>query len=187
MKRRAFWSGFLGGLILAALVGLLVLPLLGLFDTTATGKPNILDWWGEVNLENSLRWRADDGKIPDGANLEEGFEHYRAMCLHCHGAPDAERQEWAYNMLPVPPKLWDTEVQQMTDAQLFSIIKDGIRMTGMPAFGPTHSNKDIWRIAAFVRRLNQLSPEQKHELREASMAFGHHEEHDEPAEGEHGH
>jgi len=176
MKNSAFWSGILGGLVLAALIGFLILPLLGIFDTTATGKRNILDWWGEMNLENSLRWRAADGAIPAGADLEEGFEHYRDMCLHCHGGPDAQRQEWAHNMLPVPPKLWDEEVQHMTDAQLFSIVKDGIRMTGMPAFGPTHSNKDIWRIVAFVRRLDHLTPEQKHELQKASMSFGHHEE-----------
>jgi len=182
MQSVKFWTGIVSGMILAVLVGFVLLPVLGVFDTTATGTPGILDWWGETNLENSLRWRADDSRIPAIADTEEGFEHYRSMCLHCHGGPGAGRQEWAPHMLPAPPKLWDEEIQQMSDGELFSIVSNGIRMTGMPAFSPIHSDEDIWNMVVFVRRLDQLTEQQKHGLQEAASAF----EHDEDEGREHG-
>lgn len=176
MKNGKLWAGIISGVILAALVGLFLLPLLGLFDTTATGKLNILDKWGETNLENSLRWRASDRSIPAEADFVEGFEHYLTMCLHCHGGPDTSGQEWASHMLPSPPKLWDEEIQNMTDGELFSLVKDGIRMTGMPAFGPIHSEEDLWNIVAFVRRLDQLTEQQKQQLHAAASMFEQHED-----------
>ncbi|HER63153.1 MAG TPA: cytochrome c [Desulfobacteraceae bacterium] len=183
MKSAPFWTGIAGGVILTALTGFVILPILGVFDTTATGKPNILDWWGHVNLENSLRWRAQDSSIPAAADPDQGFEHYLSMCLHCHGGPEASRQEWAHYMLPSPPKLWEEEILHMSDGELFSIISQGIRMTGMPAFGPTHPDEDIWNMVAFVRRLDQLTEQQKQQLHEASSEFGH----GETGDREHGH
>jgi len=173
MKKGAFWVGILGGVVLSGIIGFLLLPLFGIFDTKATGKLNILDWWGETNLENSLRWRAPNNEIPASADTAAGFEYYRTMCLHCHGAPEASREEWAYYMLPHPPKLWENDTQEMRDGEFFTLIKDGIRMTGMPAFGPTHSDSDIWNMVAFMRQLNQLSDEQKRKLEETSRAYGH--------------
>ena len=64
----------------------------------------------------------------------------------------------------------------MTDGELFSLVKDGIRMTGMPSFGPIHSDGDIWNIVAFVRRLGQLTPQQKQQLHEAPSEFEYHKD-----------
>lgn len=184
MKKGAFWLGVFGGIVLSGLVGFLVLPYLGIFDTTATGKPNILDWWGETNLENYVSRQAPGSTIPTNAEIEHGFEHYRSMCLHCHGAPEASGEEWASHMLPAPPELWDEDVQHMSDGELFFIVSNGIRMTGMPAFGPIHSEEDIWNMVAFVRQLTQLTQEQKTELRHAAEKF---EEDEEGESGDHGH
>lgn len=178
MKSGSVWIGIAGGIILSGLVGFLLLPVLGVFDITATGKPGILDWWGETNLENALNRRAPDGSIPSSADPAEGFEHYLSMCIHCHGGPGASRQMWANHMLPLPPKLWEEEIQHMTDGELFYIVGNGIRMTGMPAFSPIHSEEEIWNMVAFVRRLDQLTEQQKQRLQEAASVFGHHGEDD---------
>jgi mono/diheme cytochrome c family protein len=174
MNKSTFWAGIAAGIFLSLLIGFLILPVLGIFDTTATGKLNILDWWGEVNLENSLRWRATDSKIPADTDTARGFALYREMCLHCHGAPGAEREKWAHHMLPLPPKFWeDGEFKDMSDGEIFSLVRDGIRMTGMPAFGPFHSEKDIWNMVAFIRRLDKLTDREKQLLQETAKEYDH--------------
>lgn len=187
MKKGTYWVGVLSGVVLAALVGFFLLPTLGVFDTTATGKPGILDWWGGVNLDNYVSRKAPDSTIPAEADLAEGFEHYLSMCLHCHGGPDASREEWAHHMLPEPPKLWEEDVQQVTDGTLFYVVANGIRMTGMPAFGPVHSEGDIWNIVAIVRQLNQLSTEQKLQMQKTSSGYDHDAEEDAEHGDEKGH
>jgi mono/diheme cytochrome c family protein len=81
----------------------------------------------------------------------------------------------------------------MPDGELFWTISHGIRMTGMPAMGATHSEEELWRIAAFVRELPELSEEQRRRLRgevapakEAEPAVGAHEHegHEHEAKGE---
>lgn len=179
MKSGKFWLGIISGIILSGVVGLLIVPFLGVFPASATGKTNILDWWGHTNLESFLERKSPDANIPAEADLGDGTEDYLAMCLHCHGGPGAERQEWANHMLPLPPKLWKQELQdEMSDGEIFYVISNGIRMTGMPAFGEIHSDRDIWNMVAFVRQLPQLTEQQKQVMLEASNALHHVEDHE---------
>lgn len=173
MRSRTFWIGVIAGVVVSVLIGLFVVPVLGLFEMTATGGPGLLDWWGDTNWESSLVWRAPDEAIPASANPDEGMEHYASTCLECHGAPNAEGAEWAQRMQPMPPELWEEDTQEMSDGKLFHIIKGGVRMTGMPAFGPDHGDADIWNMVAFVRKLNDLSDEQKQKLSQASQRYEH--------------
>jgi mono/diheme cytochrome c family protein len=55
-------------------------------------------------------------------------------------------------------------VQKRTDGELFWVVQNGIRMTGMPAFGPTHKDEEIWKIVAFLRHLPALTPEEEKAL-----------------------
>ncbi len=68
-------------------------------------------------------------------------------------------------MNPQPPLLSDAS-KQGRDNELFWIIKNGVRMTGMPAFGLTHRDEEIWAIVGFVRQLSHISAEQYEQLRE---------------------
>ena len=172
MKGGSILFGIMAGLIIALLVGLLVLPMIGVFDMTATGEKNILDWWGNTNLQSTLRRHAPETKLPDNADPSQGFAHYKSTCLRCHGGPDVTRENWANNMLPMPPHLYK-DTQEMSDGALFYIISNGIRMTGMPAFGPDHAQEDIWNMVAIVRELNNLTEPQKQELQRSADLFGH--------------
>jgi hypothetical protein len=60
---------------------------------------------------------------------------------------------------PTPPDLAKS-VGQWSDRELYWIIKHGIKLAGMPAFGPTHSDEELWALAAFLRRLPETTPEQ---------------------------
>jgi mono/diheme cytochrome c family protein len=66
---------------------------------------------------------------------------------------------------------------------LYWIVKHGVKMTGMPAFGPTHSDERLWTIVAFLKQLPQLSPEKYAEIKHASEkqhVDGHDDEHAHP-------
>lgn len=186
MKAGSFLFGVMAGLIIALLVGLLVLPMIGVFDMTATGEKNILDWWGNTNLQSTLRRNAPETQLPDNADPSEGFVHYKSTCLRCHGGPDAARENWANNMLPTPPHL-HKHAQEMSDGTLFYIISNGIRMTGMPAFGPHHSQEDIWNMVAVVKQLNNLTEQQKQELQRSADLFNHGDNGHGGSEGGHQH
>lgn len=97
----------------------------------------------------------------DSADLVHGLDHFHAMCVDCHGAPGFERSEAGEGLNPPAPDLVEViEEEEWSDAELFWIIKNGIRMTGMPAFGPTHGDRDLWAIVAITSELPSLGEDE---------------------------
>ena len=90
--------------------------------------------------------------------VTNGFASFQGMCVVCHGSPVEERSEIGRGIRPRPPALREA-VPQWTDQELFWITKHGIRLAGMPAFGPTHNDEQLWEIVAFIRRLPRISPD----------------------------
>ena len=135
----------------------------GFYDVAASREHSALtEWTLETISERSIKRRAGELPAPlptDSSSLLHGLEHYRAMCQVCHGAPGLERNEMAAGLSPRPPRLVHAAAE-WTDAELFWIVKHGIRLAGMPAFGPTHSDEDLWAIVAFTRSLADMSEEQ---------------------------
>ncbi len=109
----------------------------------------------------------------DVAALDRGLSHYKENCMPCHAAPGFEKAEFAQGMNPPPPELYSPMTQEMSDAQLFWITKNGLRMTGMPAFGVNHTDDEIRDIVAFLRHLPKMSDEEKAKLKPADPAFAH--------------
>jgi len=107
-------------------------------------------------------------------SLSVGAEHYGEMCVTCHAAPGVDRDEIGKGLNPEPPRL-EKIVANWTDAELFWTVKNGIRLTGMPGFGETHTDAEVRSIVAFVRRLPKMSP-QEYERRIAATT-SHHEMH----------
>ncbi len=153
---------FLGGFITALLV-LAVLAIL----VTVTGAYNVAasapDWplqasFLHIVMTNSVRLRAGVSSRESFSEEEAraGFKDYDHMCVICHSAPGKQRGDISKGMRPQPPKLAD-DARHWTNAQLFWIIKNGVDMTGMPAFGATHSDAQVWNLVAFLRRLQHMS------------------------------
>jgi len=95
--------------------------------------------------------------LDDPARVNAGFPHFHEMCRLCHKAPGYHRAEFAEGLYPRPPHLASREIiNETTDAELFWIVQNGLKMTGMPAFGDTHTPDQIWSIIALVRELPQL-------------------------------
>jgi mono/diheme cytochrome c family protein len=109
-------------------------------------------------MKNSVSARAGahEREAWSDEELRKGFKGYDEMCIICHSAPGKERRPISKGMRPQPPNLAEAS-KQWTTAQLFWIIKNGVKMTGMPAFGPTHSDEEIWNLVGFVRILPEIS------------------------------
>lgn len=152
-------GGCLSSLILAVVLlaaGGAALVFSGLYDVAATDPPSRAERWllGTV-MERSVRARADEVPQPPEETdqlLAAGFEHYDEMCVVCHGAPGVERGEIGKGIQPEPPELSE-EAEEWTLREVFWITRNGIKLAGMPAFGPTHTDEEIWGISMFVRRL----------------------------------
>jgi mono/diheme cytochrome c family protein len=98
------------------------------------------------------------------ASMVEAREHFVEHCSACHGLDGRGNTAFGRNMYPKVPDMTDAETQQLTDGELFYIINNGVRFTGMPAFGGEDSPESIWDLVAFIRHLPQLSPEELKEL-----------------------
>lgn len=111
--------------------------------------------------ERSIESRFGSLKVPplgDTHRIAEGGAHYDAMCTACHLAPGLAENEMRPGMNPKPPVLW--RMKHGSAAEQFWVIKHGIKMTGMPAWGVTHSDEEIWNMVAFLQKLPSLSPAQ---------------------------
>jgi mono/diheme cytochrome c family protein len=103
-------------------------------------------------------------------SLAEAREHFVAHCSICHGIDGRGQTTIGRNLYPKTPDMRDAETQQLTDGELFYIITNGVRFTGMPAWGDEDSPESIWALVTFIRRLPQLSPEELKRMKE--MAEG---------------
>jgi mono/diheme cytochrome c family protein len=129
-----------------------------------------VEWALRRGMEASIRAHAQSVVIPDGTNLEDpklaerAIGHYSVACAQCHGAPGHPAAPWMV-LYPAPSDLTRPEVvSRWSDTELYWIVKNGIKDTGMLALGPTHQEQDLWAVSAFVRQLPGMSGERYHEL-----------------------
>lgn len=122
--------------------------------------PGLIHWVLESTSDNSVDARSQDIIVPElnkPEMIKEGIAHYKEMCESCHGGPGKEETELAKGLNPDAPNLvkWGWK---MNPAKMFWVTKNGIKMTGMPAWGKTHSDDKIWSIVAAVKKLHEMSP-----------------------------
>ena len=94
--------------------------------------------------------------LDDDALVLRGATHYETGCYPCHGKPGAALPPVMAAMTPPPPELTGERVARWTPEQLFSIVKHGIKFTGMPAWPAQERDDEVWAVVAFVRRLPAL-------------------------------
>jgi mono/diheme cytochrome c family protein len=80
-----------------------------------------------------------------------GEMNYMARCRACHGADGRTPTDVGSSMYPPAPDLGSPAVQSYTDAELYVVIRDGVRLTGMPGFGRIHKEGEIWDLVRYVR------------------------------------
>jgi mono/diheme cytochrome c family protein len=154
---------FLLGFI-AALVTLPIIVLgyfrLGLAATASDARPPA--WESRLmrdTVHASVRRSASALQAPTPESLEdsmvEGGKLYFLSCMGCHGQPGKAGEDLShYPRVPQLPQVGT----QYSEPEIYWIVKHGIRMTAMSAYGPFYSEKQLWEIASFVRRINNLPP-----------------------------
>lgn len=143
--------------LILLIAGLGVFIYSGTYNIAATEPHSLVVEWIITATKNySIKKHSQHiarPKLNDDAMVKSGFEQYDNMCSGCHGAPGTKPAE-GFN--PSPPELTPI-AEQLSATELFWVTKNGIKMTGMPAFGLSHSDQEIWSIVAFLKQLPDLN------------------------------
>jgi mono/diheme cytochrome c family protein len=99
--------------------------------------------------------------------LAEGRAHWADHCATCHANDGSGQTEIGRNLYPKAPDMRQARTQNLTDGELFSIIRNGIRLTGMPAWGDAagHEDEDNWELVHFIRHLPKITPQELQEMK----------------------
>lgn len=129
---------------------------------SATAEPSSLERAVARRIRNlaiPAHARREKNPLPASAEeLETGREIYRARCANCHGVPGVGATPVGRGLYPRAPDLSSPATQNLTDGEIYYIIKNGVQLTGMPAWGRPHDrNDDIWQLVAFIRSLRPLT------------------------------
>ena len=96
--------------------------------------------------------------------LSEARAHFADHCAICHGNDGSGKTEIGQNLYPKTPDLRQSETQKLTDGQIYYIIHNGIRLTGMPAWGGPGKDDDSWKLVLFIRHMPQMTPQEMKEM-----------------------
>jgi mono/diheme cytochrome c family protein len=110
----------------------------------------------DYSIETRSR-RIEAHFVTDPARIADGAQNYAALCVSCHLAPGVTRSDIRPGLYPHPPNLAKEELQPAQRA--FWIIKHGIKMSAMPAWGTTLDDETIWDIVAFIRKMPDMTPD----------------------------
>jgi mono/diheme cytochrome c family protein len=137
----------------------------GLVDFSASTPPGRLEErLATFALNRSIARHAPKLANPlakSPAAVAAGLALFRTHCVDCHGAPGVDPTEGGASLNPPAPGLTLERVQARSDGELKWIISNGVRMTGMPAFGASRSEEEVWQLVAALRRLPWLSAEER--------------------------
>ena len=112
--------------------------------------------------DRSIARHARAVSVPNDLNspkrIAAGAALYDEMCTACHLGPGVERSELSQGLYPSAPEL--AEGDDLSPAEQFWVIKHGVKLTAMPAWGKTHDDQLIWDMVAFVRQMPKLNAQQ---------------------------
>jgi mono/diheme cytochrome c family protein len=121
------------------------------------------------------------------AVLAEGRAHFADHCAGCHANDGSGATEMGQNLYPKPPDMRKQSTQRLSDGEIFFIIKDGVRLTGMPAWGDAagRDDQDTWELVHFIRRLPAITPQELEEMKRLNPVSHEEAEENEFLEGSH--
>jgi mono/diheme cytochrome c family protein len=175
---------FLASLVLVIIlivIGALAFIYSGVYDVAASAPEGpVTRWILATARERSIDAHAAGIQVPAGlddpARLPIGVAHFAAHCAVCHGAPGVPRGDIGKGLNPQPADLARISAHR-SPAELFWVIKHGIKMTGMPSWGD-HSDDELWATVAFLKRLAGMTEQDYAKLVKESAAIGGHGDRD---------
>jgi len=170
-------------------IGAILYAFSGIQDVSARSPHSgVISWLLSTTSHASIERRASDIDVPDlsDASLAQaGIKDFDAMCAACHGAPGREPEAMGQGLNPPAPDLAESAAH-MQPAELFWVTKNGLKMTGMPAWGATHDDDALWPVVAFITTLADLDADGYEALLASAEGMGHHAGGDEQGSHDHG-
>lgn len=144
-------------IVTVAVLGLAAMVMIN-FNLSALPEPGKLETRVATRAKRILIARASRSGVPappavTSATLEEGDRRFGAECAMCHGRDAHNLTDNGRWMYPRAADLLSPDVQKYSDQELFWIIKNGVRFTGMPAFGNVESDEHIWQLVQYLRSM----------------------------------
>lgn len=134
----------------------------GALPANADAKPSKLErWMARTSLRATIGRQAPRTENPvplDDANLIAGVRLYAADCAICHGAADGEPSRIARGLYQHPPQLAKDGVEDDPAGETYWKIAHGIRLTGMPSFGRSLNERQLWQLTLFLQHMDSLPP-----------------------------
>ena len=167
--RKPLKVGLISVAVLAVLGGLLVSSMLRAGFSTHDEPSSVeafaartMRHWATPSDLRSVR----NPLAPSPAILAEGRAHWADHCASCHGNDGKARTMIGEHLYPRAPDMTQPATQSLSDGELFSVIENGIRLTGMPGWGDgsAQSGYGSWTLVHLIRRLPQLTPEEIAEM-----------------------
>jgi mono/diheme cytochrome c family protein len=163
IERRWLVAALVAGALSALVAAISVVIYAGIYNIAAdVPHTQPVYWLLEELRDRSVAIRAKDIVVPKDLDelkrISAGAGQYAEMCSGCHLAPGMKRTEISRGLYPRAPEL--RRKSDLTPAEQFWIIKHGVKMTGMPAWGITHDDELLWDVVAFLRKLPELTAEQ---------------------------
>jgi mono/diheme cytochrome c family protein len=97
-------------------------------------------------------------------NIQAGMEHFADHCATCHANDGSGKTEIGQNLYPKSPDMRLPPTQNLSDGEIYYIIHNGVRLTGMPAWGEADHDPDSWKLVLFIRHLPQLTAREEKEM-----------------------
>lgn len=155
----------------------------GAYNVAATSEHwPITRWALQKTVHQSIARQAagiDPPPLGGQEQLLAGAANFDAMCSACHAPPGGQQSVAARGMYPRPPGLTHA-AEEKSASEIFWVIKHGIKASGMPAWGASHSDEDLWAMTAFVTQLPGMSAADYRQMLQTAEAsgigHGHHDE-----------
>jgi mono/diheme cytochrome c family protein len=140
---------------------------------SARNKPGAMEtslFRHALNASFSARERNLRNPVPPSAEaLTEARDHFADHCANCHANNGSGHTMYGDGLNPSPPDMRLDGTQGKTDGELYSVIQNGIRFTGMPAFGSAgDGDESTWKLVLFIRHLPSLTPEEEAAMQKAN-------------------
>jgi mono/diheme cytochrome c family protein len=156
-----FTAGLLGLAIGAALIFFLIMPRM---RWGASTRPSAAETWAaRYVLSKWVRMNASSESNPlppTSENLRDGEREYNEHCAVCHGIGGNGENRLGADFYPPIARLSEGLVE-LPDGQLYFIVSNGIRMSGMPGFGTRHTANELWKMILWVRHLPNLTSQER--------------------------
>jgi mono/diheme cytochrome c family protein len=147
--------------LIVAVAGVVGFVYSGIYDVAALQPDNpVVAWVLHTTSDHSVQARLGGIQEPPDLDkpdvIQSGARFFASHCVVCHGGPGLEPTAIAQGLNPAPPDLFRAMRKPRT-AEMFWVIKNGIKMTAMPGFGKTQPDQQIWAVAAFLRKAPGIS------------------------------